>query len=666
MSFLKNILKIKNLPSFSQWRYFFKILNKKEKIVFFSLLVLFVLSLSFFSITFYFKNTNIQPKKGGIYVEGVIGQPRFINPIYAVSDVDRDLVELTFSGLMKYDKNLEIIPDLVKNYKIEEEGKVYKLYLKENIFWQDKTPITADDIIFTVKTIQNPDYKSPIRGNWIGVEVEKISESAVKFSISQPYSSFIENLTLKIIPKHIFNGIAPENMPFEIYNLKPISSGPYKIKDIEKDKKNKITSIILTPNPFYYGKEPYLSKIKFSFFNNEEEIIKAAKKGKITGFSLNNYKDLGKKWNVNYLELPRYFSLFLNQVKSKPLAEKEVRIALNYATNKKEIVEMVLNNIKNSINIETKIVNSPILSQMYGFKEPSFTYDFNLEKAKEILEKIGYKENNGIREKVIKKEPSFQFKTTIKYGSKGKDVEELQRCLSKFPEIYPEKEINGNFGKKTEQAVIKFQERYAEDILKPKNLKKGNGIVDKQTINKLNEICFEESIENIPLKFSILTVDQSQMIEIAKIIKNQWEQIGIKSEIESLPISDIEQKIKSRDYDILLFGEILGAIPDLFPFWHSSQKKEPGLNLSLYENKEADKLLEEIRKSNDKNYRAEKLDVFQNIIIKDAPAIFIYSPDFIYFTSKQIKGFDRKKIVIPSMRFLDIENWYIKTKRIFK
>lgn len=219
--------KIKKWPTKYQWRQFFKTLTKKEKVAFFTFLLLFLFSFIFLSVNFYFKNTEIAPARGGIHIEGVTGQPRFINPVYANSDVDRDLVQLIFSGLMKYDQNLQIVPDLAERYEIEDNGRVYKFYLKENISWQDRKPLTADDVIFTIKTIQNPEFKSPYRANWVGVEAEKIDDLVVKFKLKKAYSGFLENCTLKILPKHIWENIPSENFPFEDLNLKAIGSGLY-------------------------------------------------------------------------------------------------------------------------------------------------------------------------------------------------------------------------------------------------------------------------------------------------------------------------------------------------------------------------------------------------------------------------------------------------------
>ena len=89
-------------------------------------------------------------------LKDAVGQPSFINPIYSgISDIDQDLVELIFSGLLKYDENAKIVPDLAESYEIKDNGKIYEVYLKKNLFWSDGKPLTADDVIFTIKTIQN-------------------------------------------------------------------------------------------------------------------------------------------------------------------------------------------------------------------------------------------------------------------------------------------------------------------------------------------------------------------------------------------------------------------------------------------------------------------------------------------------------------------------------
>ena len=649
------------LPSFSRWKQVFKIFKKSEKIIILALFVLALSSLVFLLNSFYLKNTKIAPDFGGTYKEGLKGQPRFINPIYGeTNDVDRDLIELIFSGLMAYSKEGEIIKDLAKEYTISEDGKVYEFYLRDNILWHDNKSLTVDDIVFTIKTVQNSDYKSPLRTNWIGVETEKISDNGIRFTLKNPYSSFLEVCTIKIIPKHIWENISPENFTLSPYNLQPVGSGFFKIKSLEQTDAGFIKSLNLESNPRYYGKVPFISEISFQFFNEKEDLIQSFRKGEIDGFSLTSSKnyDLSKTgdFSLYSLPLPRYFAVFFNIPKFQTFEEKEIRMALNYAVNKEEIA----GEIKDGGTEIVRVVDSPILPEFFGYQEPSNIYEFNVEEAKNLLETAGFKENeNGIRQKTIEKTPAFQFKSTLGTGSQGKEVEELQKCLAKDSEVYPEGEITGYFGKSTKAAVIKFQKRYVKGI-------SGTGLVGPKTRAKLNEFCLPPFQEILLLQFTLTTVNQPQLIEVAELLKTQWEEIGASVEIEALGISELKIIIKERNYDSLLFGEVLGAIPDPFTFWHSSQKNDPGLNLTGYENKDVDKLLKEARETLDESMRKEKYETFQDILIEDAPCIFLYSPDYLYLVSNKVKGIDTEKIIDPAKRFSNIENWYTQTHRTWK
>ena len=196
------------LPSKKQWLQIFNILGKKERIAFFIFIGLFLTSSLFLLINFYLKNTEVKEAPGGTYTEGVVGFPRFINPVYAQSsDVDRDLVELIFSGIMKYDDQGQLVYDLAQSIEEKDDGETYVVKLKENVFWHDNEPLTTNDIVFTIKTIQNADYKSPLRGNYLGIDVVKINDYTLHFKLKNVYSGFLERLTFKIIPEHIWQDI---------------------------------------------------------------------------------------------------------------------------------------------------------------------------------------------------------------------------------------------------------------------------------------------------------------------------------------------------------------------------------------------------------------------------------------------------------------------------
>ncbi len=547
-------------PSKFQWLQFFKVLGKKEKIAFsaFAFLAFF----SFFTLVygFYLRNTRAVPAYGGVHIEGLIGQPRFINPIYApLNDIDRDLTRLIFSGLMKYDLQGNLVPDLA-DCEIKEQGRVYECVLREDIFWHDGQELTLDDVIFTLETIQNPIYRSPLWPKWLGVEIEKISEQTIRFTLPTPSAPFLENLTLKILPRHIWRDISPEAFPLAIYNLRPVGSGPYKFREIKKDELGRIESLSLSANPQYFQGQPFISEIDFLFFRNEQELVKAAQQGQITGFSLsplNPAKAFERNWQINFLVLPRYFAIFFNPQEAKVFQDINVRQALSYAVNQQEIIAHLLYE-------QGQKVSSPILPGILNFSAPQKIYEPNLEKAKELLEKAGFDKEN-------------------------------------------------------------------------------------------------------PLKFSLSTVDQPLLRETAELLKRQWQAVDVEVEINIYALDELEREvIRTRNFQSLLFGQVLSAIPDPFVFWHSLQKRDPGLNLAIFENNRADFLLERARQTLNQTARAEKLEEFQNIVIEQAPAVFLYNPYYLYLVSRTIKKPEMKLIITPTERFANIEEWYIRTRRIWR
>jgi len=640
-----------------------KILNKKERYAFLILLLVFVISGIVLTINSWQKNTQLVPANGGILREGIVGQPRFINPVYGSSnDIDRDLINLIYSGLFKYDSQGNLMPDLIKEYSIEENNKTYLITLRQDALFHDKIPLTAEDVIFTIKTIQNPDFQSPIQAQWLDVETEKISDYQIKLTLKNPYPAFLETLTLKILPSHIWKDISSQNFPLSNYNFEPIGSGPFKIKNVNKDNTGEINSITLEKFSQYYNKKPYLNEISFIFFSDESQLYQAAKNNIIDAFSpvsLSEYKEV-YKFNEHSFVLPRYYALFFNSKEKELLTNNDVRLALDYASNKEEIKSMVLKD-------KGTIISSPFLPELYHFQLPSSSSTFDSEKALALLKETGLEEQDGVLVK-IKDAETMKFSSTIQSGSRGNVVEYLQECLSSLENnIYPEKEISGYFGPKTKDAVIRFQQEYADEILKPSGLAVGNGVVGPSTRAKLNQVCIISPAETIPLEITITTSQDPMLNKTAEIIQEQWQAIGITVEIESLPIAEIKQEtIKERDYHVLLFGQVLGIIPDPFPFWHSSQRVYPGLNLACFKDSEVDKLLESARTEIEISERIEDYAEAQNILLEQTPAIFLYNPDYLYLAVDKIKGIEPGLIADSCQRFAEIENWHIKTKRILK
>jgi peptide/nickel transport system substrate-binding protein len=658
-------------PKFSQFKQIGKVLSKKEKLFLLSFCILSIISLIVICINFYYKNTKEIPAIGGNFVEGIVGQPRFLNPIYGeVTDVDRTINSIIFSGLMTYNKNSQLINDLAESYKISEDGKTYDFIIKNNIYWHDGEKLTTDDIVFTIKTIQNSDYKSPQRVNWIDVDVSNNSDTSITFKLKNSYNPFLENCTVKIIPEHIWKNILPENFTLSAYNLKPVGSGPYKFSSIEQSNTGIIQKINLISNRKYYNQIPFISEFSFQFFDNKESLIKSANQRTINGFSLasldNNQAEAEKEITQNWSKtekfsaysftLPRYFAVFFNLQKQRILSDDNLRQSLIISTDKQAIIKSITDTTK-SIITET---NSPILPDFFGLVEPTEKYDLDLDTAKDLLDKSGFKEiESGQRSKQIKKTPAFQFKNYLSSKSKGTEVTELQKCLAKLGFSNDlANETNGTYGTATENAVTNFQAKYLPQ-------EKPTGEVGKATRTKLNELCITSPDTTQFLKITLTTINQPQLLQTANILKEQWQKIGFTVDINAVEISDLKLIIKERNYDALLYGQALGSLLDLYPFWHSSQIYDPGLNLSEYQNKDADALIKDARENLDLSKKQKSLEKLQNIIIKDAPAIFLYSQNYIYWALDKVQGLQADKIIDPAKRFADVSNWYIKTKRIW-
>jgi peptide/nickel transport system substrate-binding protein len=169
------------------------------------------------------------------------------------------------------------------------------------------------------------------------------------------------------------------------------------------------------------------------------------------------------------------------------------------------------------------------------------------------------------------------------------------------------------------------------------------------------------------IHISISTADSPDLKQAAEIVKKDWEEIGAKVDVKVFEFGDLSQNIiKTRKYDALLFGEIINKDLDLYAFWHSSQRNSPGLNIAMYVNSKVDKLLEDARTTYDEDEKESINKSFEEEIRNDIPAIFLYSPEYIYIMTDRIKGYNSNTIANQSERFYGIEKWYIATSDIWK
>lgn len=591
------------IPTLRQLKYFKKFLSIKEWRVVLACFVIIVASTFFLSARFYINNLEIAPAAGGEYSEGIVGAPKYINPLYnTYSDIDSDLARLVFSSLLKRDKNGKLENDLAESWNASADGKTYSFKIKKNITWHNGDDLTIDDIIFTFGLIKDSRYLSSRRADFDNVDIEKIDDVNLKFTLDKPYAAFPNLLTFGIMPQNLWYQISPSSAGLAELNLKPIGSGPYKFKSLVKDTLGNIKSISLTQNDSYYGIKPYIKDLIFKFYPTFEEAGADLNNSAINGI---NYLPLSKENNLTAKDALNFYDLGLPQVTglffnlnlkngSSPILNKNVRQVLAYAIDRNAILNNVLSN-------KGKLIDGPILENSFAYNPKLKKYNYDSVKANQVLEAAGYKRDLVTEE----------------------NLKESANAATSIDEKI----------KKAAQAKIAM----------------GAG----NWWSKNGEY----------LKINLTALNKEEYAKDAVAIKYSWEKLGVKVNLNLVD----EQKIKTdviipREFEVLLYSEILGADPDVYAFWHSSQIGENGLNISGYANADVDKLLADARVLTNEAQRKEKYFKFQEIITDELPMIFIYSPDYTYVQSKKIKGFDIKNIFVPSDRFANEEEWYVNTK----
>lgn len=505
-----------------------KKLSQKELYALYGVLALFIVSGTIFASAVFVQKTVEIPVPGGEWREGVVGQPTFISPVVSGNDADRDISKLVFADL-----------NALGEIKQEKYGKEWVVRLNEDLKWQDGTKITSDDVIFTVETILNPESHSPLYQSFEGTLVSRVSELETRFTLPAAYVFFETTLrNLQLIPRHIFGNIPAANFRLSDYVLEPVASGPYIFDSYRKDKNGFIEEYRLEPNPNYTPK-PYISKFVFKFFTDEEKAVSAYNGNEIDSLMIIDPDNLAKirvRHEIQKLEAPRYYAIFINQSLAPSLKDIKMRAALNQAIDKKALVQNIFQGFAVSFDGPTPDSKAP--------------------------------------------------------SSEGK--------TSGLPE------------------------------------------------------------------FNLMVADIPILIKTAEAVKTAWEKIDVKVNIIPLSIADIGESIKKRDYQMILFGNILNNPEDLYSFWHSSKRFYPGLNLALYQNSRADSLIERIRSEFDPAQRRTDVAKLTDLIASEIPAIFLYSPDYLYVTSPKIQGFEAKNIITPTDRLTNAALWYTKTTRKLK
>ncbi|OGY27792.1 MAG: hypothetical protein A3F33_03885 [Candidatus Woykebacteria bacterium RIFCSPHIGHO2_12_FULL_43_10] len=303
------------------------------------------------------------------YTEAVIGTPRVVNPLFASTDLEKDINELVFQGLFNTTSGGDVTPELVETFILNGDRE-YVLNLRKDIHWHDGLPFTARDVIYTIHIAQNPDYKSRYFDVLKDVTVEKVTDYQIKMILKDPFAPFLSTLDFGIIPEHI---------PLTKY--RPIGTGGFRVKSLDK------TQIVLTKN--------WLD-LTLKFYPDYNSALNALKVGEVQGLGgvfPKDALDLANWPNLKVYSQPtyrRFVALYFN-LKSENAGDKLLRQVLRNAIPKAKIVNEVTQD-------SGAVAYGPIQSTSWASANNSDP-EFNLETSVGNLKKLGWVKNNGFWEK---------------------------------------------------------------------------------------------------------------------------------------------------------------------------------------------------------------------------------------------------------------------------
>ncbi len=339
------------------------------------------------------RSTVTVPDVGGTYVEGVAGAPQYINPLLCqLHDEDRDLCSLVFVGLTRLNETGEVVPDLASGWEISPDGITYTFKLRQDARWQDGQPVTADDVLFTTRLLQNPDYpgRPDVGALWQSVTVVRVDAYTVQFQLAQPLAPFLDFTTIGLLPQHALSGTSSANLNQLPFNLQPVGNGPWRVAEVNTSN-SRVASIALEPNANYYGPKPKLSRLVFRYYPNSQAVFEALRAGDIDGMgnlplSLLKRAEAIPNLTIYSATKSRYAALFINLRPDSgaiALSDKAVRLALMHALDREQLVRDVLGG-------QGVVADTPFIPGTWACDTSVKSHPYDPERAIQYLRSAGY------------------------------------------------------------------------------------------------------------------------------------------------------------------------------------------------------------------------------------------------------------------------------------
>jgi peptide/nickel transport system substrate-binding protein len=330
---------------------------------------------------------SLQPAPGGIYTEGIAGSFTNVNPIYAATSADRTVSRLLFSSLLTYNERNQLTGDLAESWKADSRGQKYTIHLRDNLHWHDGQSLTASDVLFTYKTIQNPDALSPLNSSWKGVKVEAPDAHTVIFTLPNPLVSFPHSLTNGILPEHILGKVPMTDMRSTAFNTaNPIGSGPFRWRELHVSGNvadNREAQITLSAFDNYHNGRPKLDSFTVRIFQSEQRMIDSYKRRELQAMVGLMAEPNDVKEPMRALSFPQTAAtMTFFKTTSGVLADKVVRQALVQGANTAAI--------RRQLGYAAPAVDAPLLKKQLGYDKSLTQLSYNPEVASKQLQDSGW------------------------------------------------------------------------------------------------------------------------------------------------------------------------------------------------------------------------------------------------------------------------------------
>ncbi len=335
-----------------------------------------------------------RPDYGDMIVTGSIGEPRTFVPILASDSASGAICGLVFNGLVKYDKDLNLVGDLADRWEVSRDGLEIIFYLKKGIRWHDGEDFEAKDVEFTYKSLIDPDVRTPYSGDFEMVKrLDVIDDYTLKVVYKEPFSPGLSSWGMNIMPKHL---LEEEDLNNTEFSRSPIGTGPYKFKLWKTGEKVELSS-----NHDYFEGRPYVDRYIYRIIPDQATLFLELRSQGVDYTSLTplQFKRQTEskffKENFQKFQHPSFGYTYLGyNLKDSRFKDLRVRQAINYAVDKEEIIRGILLGLG-------RTATGPFIPESWAYNEKVIPVEYNPGKARELLNEAGWidSDKDGILEK---------------------------------------------------------------------------------------------------------------------------------------------------------------------------------------------------------------------------------------------------------------------------